>query len=579
MKACGKGIEVICALDTSAAMPVRVRGDAERVKQVVLNLLSNAVKFTQSGEVEMRTELESETANHHVIKVSVRDTGIGIPEAALSKLFSRFSQVDNGTTRNYGGTGLGLAISKQLVELMSGRMGVISTPGKGSTFWATFVLEKAEVLPDETRQLPSDMSPMLVISTNFSMRNMRVNCLESWGADVSSAANEKEAQVYLNAHPTVTAMISLSSLPEYNLAAVKPILDFITGSIMQARFWIILCPINVVGKIRDLFAAMAESYAAKGETLAANAALAITILSKPVRQGALYDCLTQIHANGVYQKTTEHGIDNVPLGRLRTSRLSRSQTAIMPDYLLQPVDEEEAHNLTEEVSAAVDGVVANLNKEAPAFNVLVAEDSPANSMAIKRMLTKYCVTVTVVADGSEAVELVVTRGLRYELAIFDLNMPILGGVGALHRIREASIDMPVVALSASVDDEQVQQLTEEGFSMVTTKPLKIDTCRNILETYGHVLPLDPSTRQLAVDTSGNFSSTRISARGEDTQTSVAGSSALVGEVKNMVPLGRGGKTQDPHLILVVEDNGGVDPPRALYYIPALHPAYTLDPQP
>jgi signal transduction histidine kinase len=142
-----KGIEVICAIDQST--PVKVRGDGDRLKQVVLNLLSNAIKFTQSGEVEVRTELESETAMHHVIKVSVRDTGIGIPQDAQSKLFSRFSQVDSSTTRNYGGTGLGLAISKQLVELMSGMMGVTSAPGKGSTFWFSVVLEKAETPCEE----------------------------------------------------------------------------------------------------------------------------------------------------------------------------------------------------------------------------------------------------------------------------------------------------------------------------------------------------------------------------------------------------------------------------------------------
>jgi len=94
--------------------------------------------------VEVRSDMQSETATHHVVKISVRDTGIGIPESAQSKLFSRFTQVDSSTTRNYGGTGLGLAISKQLVELMSGTMGVTSTPGKGSTFWFTVVLEKAE---------------------------------------------------------------------------------------------------------------------------------------------------------------------------------------------------------------------------------------------------------------------------------------------------------------------------------------------------------------------------------------------------------------------------------------------------
>ena len=112
MKAASKGIEVICAIDAST--PVKVRGDGDRLKQVVLNLVSNAIKFTQSGEVEVRTELvEGTRERHHMIKVSVRDTGIGIPPESQSKLFSRFSQVDSSTTRNYGGTGLGLAISKQ----------------------------------------------------------------------------------------------------------------------------------------------------------------------------------------------------------------------------------------------------------------------------------------------------------------------------------------------------------------------------------------------------------------------------------------------------------------------------------
>jgi signal transduction histidine kinase len=128
---------------------------------VVLNLLSNAIKFTPGftaggniGEVEVRLEMiASETPMHHVIMISVRDTGIGIPESAQSKLFDRFIQVDSSTTRNYGGTGLGLAISKQLVELMSGTMGVTSTPAKGSTFWFTVELEKAETQHGEMRRV------------------------------------------------------------------------------------------------------------------------------------------------------------------------------------------------------------------------------------------------------------------------------------------------------------------------------------------------------------------------------------------------------------------------------------------
>ena len=276
MKASSKGIEVICAVDTR--VPVRVRGDGGRLKQVVLNLLSNATKFTQGGEVEVRTELESETGTHHVIKVSVRDTGIGIPEAAQLKLFNRFSQVDSSTTRNYGGTGLGLAISKQLVELMSGTMGVTSMPGEGSTFWFTAVLEKAEILREEVRRLPSALCPMLVVSPNSSTRNVLTGCLQAWGAEVTGAADEREAQIYVNAHSTVTAVVSLP-FPEHNLVAMEAILEFITASVSKVRFWIILCPISFVRRIRDLVAEMAESFDAKGNMLAAHAARAIVILS------------------------------------------------------------------------------------------------------------------------------------------------------------------------------------------------------------------------------------------------------------------------------------------------------------
>jgi|AntAceMinimDraft_1070359.scaffolds.fasta_scaffold14679_2 CheY-like chemotaxis protein/anti-sigma regulatory factor (Ser/Thr protein kinase) len=542
MRACSKGIEIVCVLDTS--VPGQVRGDGERLKQVLLNLLSNAVKFTQSGEVEVRAELESETATHHVIRISVRDTGIGIPQEAQSKLFSRFSQMDSSTTRNYGGSGLGLAISKQLVELMSGTMGVSSTPGKGSLFWFQVVLEKAETLPEKIRQLPSEMRPMLVVSSNYSMRNALTRSLEALGADISAAANEKEAHIYLKSFSTVTAIISLCSLPEYNLTALMPILDLISVSITEVRFWIILCPLNFVGKIRELIADMAEGFTAQGETLAARAALAVTILAKPVRQKVLYDCLTQIRTHGVYRKGPEHDAGEATMVKQRPSRRSRCDPAAVAieERPLQPE------------------VVVNLQNEAPVFTVLLAEDSKANRMALSRMLTKYGAVVTVVADGSEAVDLIVTQGWRYKLAFFDLNMPILGGVETLRRIRQAGIDMPVVAISASIEDEQLQQLTHEGFSTVTTKPMKASTCRNILETYGHVLPVDPMKQELDLTAkpSSSPSSTRTSAWSEGMRAWVTGPSVLSGKGEGMVPLAGGGIiSRDQHLILVVEDNGGV----------------------
>jgi signal transduction histidine kinase/ActR/RegA family two-component response regulator len=121
-------------LDYAAELPPFVTGDPARTRQVLLNLASNAVKFTERGRVHIEVSQPDQTH----LRVSVTDTGIGITEQQIEKLFDSFTQADSSTTRQHGGTGLGLAISKRLVELMGGEIGVTSEPGKGSTFW--FVL-------------------------------------------------------------------------------------------------------------------------------------------------------------------------------------------------------------------------------------------------------------------------------------------------------------------------------------------------------------------------------------------------------------------------------------------------------
>ena len=112
-----------------------VVGDADRLRQVVVNLISNAIKFTRKGSVVLRVVLEAEDTESVTVRISVTDTGIGIPADRLDRLFKAFSQADAQTTRAYGGTGLGLAIAKRLAELMGGQVGVESEPGRGSTFW------------------------------------------------------------------------------------------------------------------------------------------------------------------------------------------------------------------------------------------------------------------------------------------------------------------------------------------------------------------------------------------------------------------------------------------------------------
>jgi CheY-like chemotaxis protein len=134
-----------------------LRGDPHRLRQLLLNLLGNAIKFTSQGEVTVSLSLRSESREEIELHCAVCDTGIGVSAEACQRLFQPFIQADGSTTRKFGGTGLGLAICRKLVELMAGTIGIISTEGKGSTFWFTIRLKK--LTPAERSVSPDPASP------------------------------------------------------------------------------------------------------------------------------------------------------------------------------------------------------------------------------------------------------------------------------------------------------------------------------------------------------------------------------------------------------------------------------------
>jgi len=197
-QAASKGLDLTCRF--AERLPTRLRGDAGRLRQVLYNLIGNAIKFTPHGKVEVDVARDHSEGETTVLRLQVRDTGIGIPRDYLGRLFQSFSQADPSNTREYGGTGLGLAISKQLVTLMGGEIGAESTEGEGSLFWFTVRLETSsptaqpepapdvEPFPAATRRLR-----ILVAEDNIVDQQVTVAQLHKMGHRVCAVANGREA--------------------------------------------------------------------------------------------------------------------------------------------------------------------------------------------------------------------------------------------------------------------------------------------------------------------------------------------------------------------------------------------------
>ncbi len=177
--------------------PRMIVSDPLRIQQVLLNLIGNAVKFTSDGEVFVRLEVAEQTGDELVLRFCIRDTGIGIPEAFIPKLFMPFTQVDSSNTRSYGGTGLGLAISKEIVTRLGGHIDVASELGQGTTF--TFTIRTSVATPTTSETVPRpELAQLgaytaLVVDDNATNRTVVRQCLVSWGLAVETAGNGRQA--------------------------------------------------------------------------------------------------------------------------------------------------------------------------------------------------------------------------------------------------------------------------------------------------------------------------------------------------------------------------------------------------
>jgi two-component system sensor histidine kinase/response regulator len=209
LQTAAKGIELIVSIDPD--VPVLIRADPGRLRQVVLNLLGNAVKFTHEGHITVHLAAQFDLDGRASLIIDVTDTGIGIPADRLDRLFKSFSQVDSSTTRHYGGTGLGLSIVKRLAELMGGEVGVRSAVGSGSTFW---VRVQVEVVKEQPARTPVGLNrKILIVDDIRAARESLALKLKLYSYDVVSVGGVDEALERLAENPPFDLVLADELMP------------------------------------------------------------------------------------------------------------------------------------------------------------------------------------------------------------------------------------------------------------------------------------------------------------------------------------------------------------------------------
>ncbi len=437
-RATEKDVELVVRYMPST--PQRLVGDPGRIRQILLNLAGNAIKFTSKGHVLIAVDAPEVTESEALLRISVEDTGIGIPQEKLAQLFTRFQQADTSTTRRFGGTGLGLAIAKQLSELMGGTITVESTQGKGSIFTASIRLPidrdaRPEPLP---RHDLTNVRVLVVDDMDVNRRVLREQ-LGGIGVRVECAASGMEALERLRAaaatdDPFVIALLD-HLMPDMDGEQVGRTLR------ADARF-------------ANLALVLFTSSGRRGEATRFAEAGFDSYLVKPLRPSLLHDALAAV------------------LG----ARAQGLQVPLVTRYLL--AEEKATPNPTALATA-----------ETTNWRVLVAEDNAINQKVAVRMLAKLSCRVDVAGDGLEAVQMF--RRLPYDLIFMDCQMPEMDGFEATAEIRriEAQQDRrtPIVALTANAMQGDRERCLASGMDDFVSKPVDEARLRATLERWlgGH----------------------------------------------------------------------------------------------
>jgi signal transduction histidine kinase/CheY-like chemotaxis protein len=393
-------------------IPEIVVGDAVRMRQILVNLLSNAVKFTAAGQVCVEvTARPAGTEPHCRFTFDVRDTGPGIPEETMSRLFQPFAQASTSITRQFGGTGLGLSITRQLAERMGGGVTVTSTPGEGATFTATVMLRRGEpVRPGSRAEPPLAGTQVLVVHPESVIAEAIRRHLVAWGARTLVTDSVTDAARYsIRWNDVALAIVGLGRDPD---AAV----DQPPGSDP-------ISAIHALARSRDQpLPVVAVTPLAWRRRPAEPFPTVPTVTGTPIRRDRLRDAI--LDALGLPGMTAN---GTAPAGS--ASALS------------------------------------------PALNVLVVDDQAANQRALALMLNQSGHQADVVGDGEAAVAAIIAG--NYDLVLMDVQMPRLDGIAATRQARlgRPGEQPPIIAITADATPQTRESCLRAGMNGFLSKPI------------------------------------------------------------------------------------------------------------
>lgn len=409
-------------------------GDVGRIRQIVTNLIGNAIKFTDAGHVLVEAT-NGDGSNGTSLRISVTDTGIGIPQEKLSAVFDKFSQVDTSSTRRHEGTGLGLAITSRLVAMMGGTIGVESREGQGSTFSCTFSLPHAEA-PARQRFAPFDVSGarVLVVDDNPVNRAILLEQMASWRFDACAAASGAEGLQVLAAATQLGLAVDCVVL-DYQMPGMTG-LD-VTRVVRETPLFS-ETPIVMLTSV-DLSLGMAVV-----RDLGIDAHL-----TKPVRSSGLLETLTAT----IQKRRRRHGL--VP-----PTGFAEETAAFAHDAA--PASQREPRRARHAEAATPHRV-----------EILVAEDNEVNQLVFTQILADTGLTFEIVGNGRLAVE--AFREMRPMLILMDVSMPEMNGLEATGAIRalEAAwgTHTPIIGVTAHALKGDRERCLEAGMDDYLSKPI------------------------------------------------------------------------------------------------------------